>query len=153
MQVDPGIAGGAGALWGAWFGFDAGDLERGGLVEALKGDPVIRIAGGHTHAGTEAAVLDLAALEAEVAALGPQVIGDGVVVLELTAEYIGMAFANAGSDLWFNVKAVFGPEHARWEGLIQFWHEIYVPYFIGALIPGGQWGPTLLLVALVLASR
>lgn len=27
MQVDPGIAGGAGALWGAWFGFDAGEPD------------------------------------------------------------------------------------------------------------------------------
>lgn len=54
----------------------------------------------------------------------------------LTAEYIGMAFANAGADLWFNFTAIFGPEHTRWEGLIAFWHEIYVPYFIGALGPG-----------------
>lgn len=54
----------------------------------------------------------------------------------LSAEYIGAAFANAGGDLWFNVLAIFGPEKARWEGLIQFWHEIYVPYFIGALGPG-----------------
>src|SRR3989338_5916164 len=61
-----------------FIGFDADDLERGGLVEALKGDPVIRLAGGHTHAGTEAAPLDLAALEAEVTALGPQVMGFAV---------------------------------------------------------------------------
>jgi hypothetical protein len=54
----------------------------------------------------------------------------------LNAEYIGHAFANAGGDLWFNVKAIFGPEHPRWGGLIRFWHEIYVPYFIGALGPG-----------------
>lgn len=54
----------------------------------------------------------------------------------LSGEYIGMAFGNAGADLWFNVTAIFGPQHARWEGLIQFWHEIYVPYFIGALAPG-----------------
>ena len=47
-----------------FIGFDAGDLERGGLTEALKGDPVILADGGHTHAGTEAAALDLAALEA-----------------------------------------------------------------------------------------
>ena len=54
----------------------------------------------------------------------------------LTAEYIGAAFANAGTDLWFNVKALFGPEHTRWDGLAQFWHEIYLPYFLGALVPG-----------------
>lgn len=54
----------------------------------------------------------------------------------LNAEYIGKAFAHAGGDLWFNLKAMFGPEVTRWDGLAQFWHEIYVPYFIGALGPG-----------------
>lgn len=54
----------------------------------------------------------------------------------LTAAYIGQAFANAGEDLWYNLIAMFGPEPTRWGGLIQFWHEIYLPYFIGALIPG-----------------
>ncbi|MBD1203269.1 MAG: hydantoinase/oxoprolinase family protein [Rhodobacteraceae bacterium] len=61
-----------------FIGFDAADLERGGLIEALKGDPVIRLAGGHTHAGTEAAPLDLSRLEAEVAALADQVMGFAV---------------------------------------------------------------------------
>ena len=54
----------------------------------------------------------------------------------LNADYIASAFAHAGADLWYNVKSIFGPETARWDGLIQFWHEIYVPYFIGALGPG-----------------
>ena len=54
----------------------------------------------------------------------------------LNAEYIGRAFADAGGELWFNFMAIFGPEHTRWDGLIKFWHEIYVPYFIGALGPG-----------------
>lgn len=53
----------------------------------------------------------------------------------LNAEYIGKAFANAGSDLWFNILSIFGPEKAKWDGLIQFWNEIYLPYFIGALGP------------------
>lgn len=61
-----------------FIGFDAGDMERGGLTEALKGDPVILLDGGHTHAGTEASALDLAGLEAQVAELGPQVMGFAV---------------------------------------------------------------------------
>jgi len=61
-----------------FIGFSDADLDRGGLVEALKGDPVIRLAGGHTHAGTEAAPLDLAALEAQVAGLADQVMGFAV---------------------------------------------------------------------------
>lgn len=59
-------------------GFDADDLERGGLTEALKGDPVLRIAGGHSHAGTELAPLDMAILETQLAELGPQVMGFAV---------------------------------------------------------------------------
>ncbi|GLS86626.1 hydantoinase [Cypionkella aquatica] len=59
-------------------GFDDGDLERGGLIEALKGDPVVKIAGGHSHAGMQAAPLDLAALAAQLTELGPQVMGFAV---------------------------------------------------------------------------
>lgn len=56
-----------------FIGFGPGDLERAGLPEALAGDPVICLPGGHHHSGAEAAPLDLARLEAEVAAVAPQV--------------------------------------------------------------------------------
>jgi N-methylhydantoinase A/oxoprolinase/acetone carboxylase beta subunit len=59
-------------------GFDADDLERGGLTEALKGDPVVHIAGGHSHAGVETAPLDMVALEARLRELGPEVMGFAV---------------------------------------------------------------------------
>lgn len=52
-----------------FIGFDAGDLARGGLEEALRGDPVIALAGGHNHAGGEVAALDLAVLEGALAGL------------------------------------------------------------------------------------
>ncbi len=61
-----------------FIGFDADDLERGGLVEALKGDPVVRLTGGHNHAGGEAAPLDLTALEQAVTLLSPDVMGFAV---------------------------------------------------------------------------
>ena len=61
-----------------FIGFDPGDLDRGGLTEALKGDPVILVDGGHSHAGTEAAALDLTALEASLADLKDQVMGFAV---------------------------------------------------------------------------
>lgn len=54
----------------------------------------------------------------------------------LTAEAIGKAFADAGGDLWGNVMAIFTDAPAHWEGLVNFWQTIYVPYFIGALGPG-----------------
>ena len=61
-----------------FIGFDAGDLERGGLIEALKGDPVIALAGGHSHTGAEKMALDIAVLEAAVAEVGPGVMGFAV---------------------------------------------------------------------------
>ncbi|MCX7286775.1 MAG: hydantoinase/oxoprolinase family protein, partial [Rhodobacterales bacterium] len=61
-----------------FIGFDPRDLGRGGLTEALKGDPVVSLPGGHTHAGTEAAPLELARLEDLVRALGDEVSGFAV---------------------------------------------------------------------------
>lgn len=54
----------------------------------------------------------------------------------LSAEAIGDAFADAGRDLWHNFISIFGPEKMHWEGLDQFWDTVYVPYFIGAILPG-----------------
>ncbi len=61
-----------------FIGFDSDDLERGGLIEALKGDPVVRLSGGHNHAGGEAAPLDLAVLEKAVSDLSADVMGFAV---------------------------------------------------------------------------
>ncbi|MCC7320598.1 MAG: hydantoinase/oxoprolinase family protein [Rubellimicrobium sp.] len=54
-----------------FIGFDEGELARDGLPEALAGDPVICIAGGHDHLGAEIAPLDVGALGARLAALPP----------------------------------------------------------------------------------
>ncbi|MEO9780937.1 MAG: hydantoinase/oxoprolinase family protein [Sedimentitalea sp.] len=43
-------------------GFRPSDLEQHGLRDALKGDPVVALAGGHNHAGGEAAPLDVPGL-------------------------------------------------------------------------------------------
>ncbi|MFN4192510.1 MAG: hydantoinase/oxoprolinase N-terminal domain-containing protein [Tabrizicola sp.] len=61
-----------------FIGFDDADLTRAGLTEALKGDPVVRLPGGHSHAGTEVAPLDLALLELMVRELGDEVSGFAV---------------------------------------------------------------------------
>jgi N-methylhydantoinase A/oxoprolinase/acetone carboxylase beta subunit len=61
-----------------FIGFDDADLGRSGLIEALKGDPVVKLPGGHTHAGTEVAALDLSLLELLVRELGDEVSGFAV---------------------------------------------------------------------------
>jgi N-methylhydantoinase A/oxoprolinase/acetone carboxylase beta subunit len=47
-----------------YIGFSEGDLKTHGLSEALGGDPVLVLAGGHSHSGGAVASLDLGALEA-----------------------------------------------------------------------------------------
>lgn len=79
-----------------FIGFDDDDLDRGGLVEALKGDPVVRMAGGHNHAGGEAAELDLAALEEAVRGLSADVMGFAVAARFATRN---PAHENAARDL------------------------------------------------------
>lgn len=54
----------------------------------------------------------------------------------LSAGEIGRAFGRAGHDLWRNVAAIFTEDRMQWGGLLQFWHDVYLPYFIGALLPG-----------------
>ncbi len=54
----------------------------------------------------------------------------------LSSDAIGAAFGNAGSDIWRNFMAIFSDEQAHWNGLLQFWKQIYWPYFIGAIGPG-----------------
>ena len=46
------------------------------------------------------------------------------------------AFAAAGSELWNNMLAIFGPGKTHWTGLLQFWNRIYLPYTVGSIIPG-----------------
>lgn len=41
-----------------FIGFRPGDLDKHGLNDALKGDPVVVLSGGHNHAGSEIAPLD-----------------------------------------------------------------------------------------------
>lgn len=61
-----------------FIGFDAAELGRAGLTDAMKGDPVVMLTGGHNHAGAEAAALDVARLESEARRLAGEVTGFAV---------------------------------------------------------------------------
>ena len=56
-------------------GFKDADLDRQGLREALKGDPVLFAAGGHSHSGVEAKQLDREAVSAFIDSVSEQVTG------------------------------------------------------------------------------
>lgn len=51
-------------------------------------------------------------------------------------EGLGHAFGQAGSDLWHNLGAVFGPGLMEWAGLRVFFGEVFWPYLVGGLVPG-----------------
>ncbi|UWQ53823.1 hydantoinase/oxoprolinase family protein [Leisingera caerulea] len=61
-----------------YIGFAEADLDRHGLKDALKGDPALVLAGGHTHAGSEAAPLDVESLEMFLRTEGQGVTGFAV---------------------------------------------------------------------------
>ena len=79
-----------------FIGFDEAELTRAGLTDAMKGDPVVMLAGGHNHAGMEAAPLDMAGLEAAVNRLAPEVTGFAVASAFATRN---PAHENAARDL------------------------------------------------------
>lgn len=72
------VEGQGGRVGLVFIGFDPADVDRQGLTEALRGDPVIVIAGGHTHSGQEAAPLDIKTLRTELATLGDGLSGFAV---------------------------------------------------------------------------
>ncbi len=61
-----------------FIGFAPADLARAGLGDALNGDPVISIAGGHGHGGEEAAPLDITTLKQQLGTLDASITGFAV---------------------------------------------------------------------------
>ena len=61
-----------------FIGFDEKELGRAGLMDALHGDPVIRLSGGHSHSGGEVAPLNLDALEEALRGLPKGITGFAV---------------------------------------------------------------------------
>ncbi|MBQ2261577.1 MAG: hydantoinase/oxoprolinase family protein [Loktanella sp.] len=72
------VEGQGGRIALVFIGFDAAELSRAGLPDALRGDPVIALAGGHNHAGSEAAPCDLAGLRDALSALDAGITGFAV---------------------------------------------------------------------------
>ena len=51
-------------------------------------------------------------------------------------ESLGARFVGAAQDLKHNLYAIFTPETAHWGNLSYFYHDIFLPYLIGGLVPG-----------------
>jgi len=49
---------------------------------------------------------------------------------------IGQELADAWRDVWHNVWAIFTPERMQWDGLLVFYQETFLPFMVGAIVPG-----------------
>ena len=49
---------------------------------------------------------------------------------------LGCRFSRAFNDIGHNIKAIFTPERAHWNQLIEFYHEVFFPYLVGGILPG-----------------
>ena len=45
-------------------------------------------------------------------------------------------FSRASLELWNNLRAIFTPEVAHWEGLRHIFWRLFWPYIVGGLVPG-----------------
>ncbi|SFB07661.1 hypothetical protein SAMN05421688_2771 [Poseidonocella pacifica] len=46
------------------------------------------------------------------------------------------AFLFAAQDLWANFGALFSDRTADWNGLRMFFHDVFLPYLVGGILPG-----------------
>jgi uncharacterized protein (DUF2062 family) len=55
---------------------------------------------------------------------------------ESTDKTLVRKFSGAAADLKDNLFALFTDADANWAQLAQFYHEVFVPYMVGCLLPG-----------------
>lgn len=49
---------------------------------------------------------------------------------------VGHAFGDAWMSLWRNFLALFTDRDANWSGLGTFFHDVFIPYLVGGVVPG-----------------
>lgn len=60
----------------------------------------------------------------------------GTEMRESEHRSFGGKFADAGQDLWQNLKANVTGDPTDWHGIMVFYDEVFFPYLIGGIIPG-----------------
>lgn len=108
------------------FGFQL--LAAAGLAWALRGNILAALLGTFLSNPITTPIIAIVSLK-----LGHWMLGtpDGGSLTSVFA-----AFAGAGAELWHNVVALFTPQVAHWDGLLEFWRTIYLPYLVGSILPG-----------------
>ncbi len=55
---------------------------------------------------------------------------------EISMTRLPVEFAQAGAELWHNIRALFNEQTMHWGHLGWFYHEVFLPYSIGSILPG-----------------
>lgn len=42
----------------------------------------------------------------------------------------------ASNSIWSGLKSIFGYGPTRWDGFVEFFHQVFIPYLVGGIIPG-----------------
>jgi len=55
---------------------------------------------------------------------------------ETAWDTIRSGISEAFISMWSGVQFLFGYGPTRWDGFVGFFHSVFIPYFIGGLLPG-----------------
>ncbi|SHI85252.1 DUF2062 domain-containing protein [Wenxinia saemankumensis] len=126
-KIGRGIWAGVFAAWTPFYGFHF--IVAALLAKVLRGNILAALLG--TFAGNPLTYVPI----------GVIALGTGHAILGRPpgsdpGRGLGADFAGAGRDLWHNLGAAFGPEQAHWGRLAQFYHDVFLPYLVGGILPG-----------------
>jgi uncharacterized protein len=99
------------------------------ITLAVRGNLVAAVIG--TFFGNPLTYVPLCLLALE---LGNWIMGRGGHAIR--PDILTERFVAAGDDLWRNLWAMFSTETARWGGLADFYHGIFLPSVIGGFVSG-----------------
>jgi hypothetical protein len=49
---------------------------------------------------------------------------------------IRFGISEAFGSIWSGIKFLFGYGPTKWSGFVDFFHSVFIPYFLGGLLPG-----------------
>lgn len=132
-RIARGIAAGVFTVFTPFYGFHfltaaiCAKLIRGNIIAALLA----------TFVGNPLTYVPIAAISLET---GHFLLGDRKHMTPEMHESIGGRFADAYSALHHNFIAIFTDDTMNWYWLAKFYHEVFLPYMIGGIIPGIVFG-------------
>lgn len=128
-RIARGIAAGVFTVFTPFYGFHfltaalCAKLIRGNIIAALLG----------TFVGNPLTYVPIAAISLQT---GHFLMGDRRGLSPEEHHTVGARFAEAYMALKHNFIAIFTDDRMNWYWLAKFYHEVFLPYMIGGIIPG-----------------